>query len=417
MSLKIFFINNKKLLLVGLLLAFFSGFGQTYLISLYVPSISKAFDLTNSTFGTLYAAATILSAVTLVYAGKWIDRISLKTYSIRVFIFFAASLIVTAYAIHPIMLFFGLWGLRLGGQGLMSHTSITTMSRYFDSARGKAISVASLGYPFAEGIFPIVIAVSIGAIGWQYSLIASAVVLLLIMVPVAIFLLPKDILPGNKEPMKNEAHSEWTQKDVLKSKQFSILAPSVFLMPFASTGLFFYQLSLAEFKGWTAEWIALCFVGFAIASSSSMILSGYLTDRYKAKNLFPFFYLPFLIGLVFLLLFTSKWIALVYMTLMGISVGFGKVVKSALQAELFGVKSLGAVRSLFSTLMVFSTALAPALFGFLLDNGIDFNQIILGVIIVTLLVIVLSFRIYTKFTRKRIYLKIKPEVSSYFKKR
>jgi MFS family permease len=210
------------------------------------------------------------------------------------------------------------------------------------------------------------------------------------MIPVALFMLPKEIVPRNKLSNKNELKSDWRQRDVLKSKQFSILAPSVLLMPFASTGLFFYQLSLAEFKGWTAEWIALCFIGFAIASSSSMIIAGYLTDRFKAKNIFPFFYLPFLVGLVFLLLFTSKWIALVYMTMMGISVGMGKVVKSALQAELFGINSLGAVRSLFSTLMVFSTALSPALFGFLLDKGIDFNQIILGIIIVTFLVIVLS---------------------------
>jgi MFS family permease len=398
---------NKRLLLVGLLMTFFSGFGQTYLIALYVPAISNTFDLSNSAFGSLYAAATICSAAALIYVGKWIDRVPLRYFSLGVFIFFALALLLTAYAFHPIMLFIGLWGMRLGGQGLMSHTSITTMARFFDHARGKAISVATLGYPIAEAIFPIVIALAIGSIGWQLSLVGSAIILLVVMIPVVILSLPKAVNAGEGAEKIEGNQAEWTQKEVLKSKQFSIIGPNVFLMPMLTTGFFFYQLSLAEFKGWTAEWIALCFVGFAIASSSSMLISGFLIDRFKAKNLFSFYYIPFLAGLIFLWIFDTKWTALVYMLLMGITVGFGGIIKSALQAELFGVKSLGAVRSLFSTLMVLSTAIGPVLFGFLLDYGFNFNQIIAGAIVAMLLVVIQSFRIYTGFTKRRIYVRLK----------
>ena len=36
--------------------------------------------------------------------------------------------------------------MRFSGQGLMSHTSTTTISRYFNKSRGKALSTTGLVY-------------------------------------------------------------------------------------------------------------------------------------------------------------------------------------------------------------------------------------------------------------------------------
>ena len=43
------------------------------------------------------------------------------------------------------LLFIGIFLLRLSGQGLMSHTASTTVSRYFEKTRGKALSVTATG--------------------------------------------------------------------------------------------------------------------------------------------------------------------------------------------------------------------------------------------------------------------------------
>ncbi|MBS3818037.1 hypothetical protein KGY73_00815 [bacterium] len=43
-----------SLLAFGLLLTFFSSFGQTFLISLYVPSIEELLNISNTEFGTIY---------------------------------------------------------------------------------------------------------------------------------------------------------------------------------------------------------------------------------------------------------------------------------------------------------------------------------------------------------------------------
>ena len=47
--------------------------------------------------------------------------------------------------------------MRFSGQGLMSHTSTTTISRFFERSRGKALSTIWFGLSTAEFILPVLI--------------------------------------------------------------------------------------------------------------------------------------------------------------------------------------------------------------------------------------------------------------------
>jgi MFS family permease len=58
----------------GVLLTLFSSFGQTFLISMFVPRLLETFQLNTAQFGLLYAAATITSALSLPFFGRLIDR-------------------------------------------------------------------------------------------------------------------------------------------------------------------------------------------------------------------------------------------------------------------------------------------------------------------------------------------------------
>ena len=186
-----------------------------------------------------------------------------------------------------------------------------------------------------------------------------------------------------------------------------MLVPGISLLPMITTGLFFYQIALAEYKGWSPEWLAACFIGYAIGSSSSMLLSGPLVDRFTARRLFPYFLIPVSIGLALMLFFNHAWIAIAYMVLMGSSVGVGSTIKSAVQAEMFGVSSIGAVRSLFTTITVISSAVGPALFGFMLDHGLSFYEVFGVSFLLTVAVTLQNFRVLPAFRRKRIYSKFR----------
>ncbi len=391
-----FFLRNKRLISFGFILTFFSSFGQTFLLSLYVPKIINDFQLTNSFFGGLYAIATVGSSFILAYVGKLIDHTDLRKYTLYSAVLLLLSSLMLAFSANIFMIFLGLLGLRFAGQGLLSHISSTSISKFFDKTRGKALSITSLGYSTGEGFFPILMSFVIGYVGWRNSLIINSSIVAIVLIPFIWFVLAK-VKDQNHETNLTGKDSTFSRSTLFRDKNFYLIALNSIVLPFLVTGLFFYQSSLAEFKNWTIEWISFSFIGFAIGRTISSLLSGKLIDKYSALKLLPLYLIPFLVGLIALLFFNHTYTAIAYLTLTGISVGFGSTIKTAVIAEIYGVKSLGGIRSLFATIMILGTALSPLLFGFLIDNGYSFLHIISGGIILVILVSILSTQVAKQY--------------------
>ncbi len=371
-----FFLNNRRLISFGFLLTFFSGFGQTFLLSLYVPFIITEFKMSNSGFGGLYALATIGSSFILVYVGKLIDNTDLKKYTLSAAVLLILSCLIMAFSINIFMIFIGLLGLRFAGQGLLSHISNTTISRYYNKTRGKALSITSLGYSSGEGLFPLLVSMIIGYLGWRYSLITNSAAVMALLIPFVLFAVPKNSGDFSESDNQN-AVDDFSRRRLFNDKRFYLLALNAVTVPFLATGLFFYQTSLADYKNWDIEWLSFCFLGFAIGRTVFSLLSGLFIDKYSAVRLLPLYLLPFLSGLLLLLFVDHSYVGFIYLLLTGVTVGMGGTINTAVLAEIYGRKHLGGVRSVFATLMVLGTALSPLLFGYLMDHGFDFSIIII----------------------------------------
>ena len=386
---------NTRILIFGMLMVFFSSFGQTFVVSLYIPSFVEHFDITTGFFSGLYAVATLLSAATLVFAGKKIDYVPLKRFTLFVVVGLIAACLITAFSWHLAVLFLGVYTLRFFGQGLCMHTAATTMSRFFIKLRGKALSISFLGFPTGEAVFPVLIAIGIGVIGWRETLGVSAVVVALILLPLTLFLLkgqsPEKIKEGVSEEENNRKRTKeaegrmWRQQEVLRTPWFYLFAPTVFLVGFLQTALFFFQTYIADFKGWSMEWMAGSIIGYAITSSLTSLIAGPMIDRYSARRLFPFILLPLAGGIFLLSVSTHPAITPIYWMIVGVTGGLNSPVMSALYAEIYGTRSLGTVRSLFTFVMVLSTALGPVVYSFFLGRGLNFDQIHFGFVAVILI--------------------------------
>ncbi|MFW5706329.1 MAG: MFS transporter [Bacteroidota bacterium] len=395
-----FFLHNRKILIFAILLTFYSGFGQTFLLSLYIPEIISEFGISQSVFSSIYAIATLCSGFTIIFAGKLIDRMPLMKFTLLVVAGIIAANLVAGFAFNLVLLFLGFFMLRFFGQGLLSHTSMTTMGRYFTYARGKALSIAYLGFPLAEALFPITIVSLIGMIGWRESLGASAVFIAITLIPLAWYLLsstnksmvvetPSARVSG-KQAQSEVPERSWRQKEIIANINFYIFAPTVFIVGFTLTALFFFQTFIAEFKGWTVEWMALSIAAYAISSFFFSIVSGPLIDRFTARRIFPFVLLPLAAGLLILILFDHPVAAVFFWLMTGITAGANPTTGNALYAETYGVKSLGSIRSIFTFVMVASTAAGPVVYSFLIKMGFTYNHIhliLIGVILANILFI------------------------------
>lgn len=291
------------------------------------------------------------------------------------------------------VLIIALIGLRLTGQGLMSHISLTVMSRHYELDRGKALSIASLGYAFGEAIFPICISTLILWYDYEVAAIASAVFLILYLLRFYFVDLGHFDrgLTLAKKPSALSLLKDY--KDLLKKKVFFILMPVSFSLSFTITAVFFYQYVVVEDKGWSVSLYASFFTAYAITRVVFSILGGVLVDKYSGKRMFRVYLIPFTLGLIPFAVSDSIFGALIFLILAGISVGMAGTVKSAVLAEVFGVEKLGTIRSVFTMFMVMSTALGPLVFGTLMDMGIEFQTILIFTSVALALIILNAQRI------------------------
>lgn len=333
-----------------------------------------------------------MSSFFLLQFGHLVDHSPLRPFTTRTILLLVAACLLLAFAMHPAMVFLALIGLRLGGQGLMSHISLTVMSRHFTVDRGKALSLSSLGFSMGEMILPLVIGLVLAYWNWQAALLFSASMLGVLLVLIRQQNVEAYDVPA---PVQEEAGKEkWAYyRQLIKLKSFWILLPPVVMFSFIGTGIFFYQYIMAKEKGWPLEWYSMCFTGYAVVRFLFSLYGGLLTDRFSARTLFPFYLIPLMLGLLALAIIPGKFAALFFLLLTGVSAGLSGIVSTAIIAELFGAERVGLVRSFFSMIMVFSSAVAPLVLGYLLDQQIDMNEIALGCAFLLMLACLQSFRI------------------------
>lgn len=388
--------DSLPLLAFGLLLTFFSSFGQTFLLSLYVPAIEALLGISNTVFGSLYAVATLSSALTLPWLGGRFDHMPIRAYTLMVLAGLVAALLLLSSARHLVVVVIAFYGLRLFGQGLMSHTAVSAMARYFEANRGKAIGITTLGHPIGEATLPLLATLLIGGFGWRSTLQFFALSIVVVVLPATLLLLSaaratlkKFEATSDTDAAAMPHQSIWR---LMAERRFWIITPLVFMTGYTNTALFFFQLKLGEARGWSPEWVAGSLSAFALASALGMAGAGPLVDRLSGRQLFPGYMIPYVAGLLVLVFFHQPIAYPVALLLMGLANGSGSTVKNAMLAEIYGIQVIGKVRSVFTTIMVISTALGPISFGVLLDANLSFAWIFALVAVIIVLTIVNGWR-------------------------
>jgi MFS family permease len=141
------------------------------------------------------------------------------------------------------------------------------------------------------------------------------------------------------------------------------------------TGFIFHQVHLVESKGWSLSVWASLFFMYALVSVGTKMVSGFLVDRYGAIRMVPWLSLPMGIGLVLLAVTSDIIWGGVFLALMGITVGLQSTVSAPFWSEMYGNKHLGSIKSLATSVMVFSTAISPIIIGWYIDQGITMETL------------------------------------------
>jgi len=367
-----------KVIVFGFIFTFFSSFGQSFFLGLFNSSIRDALSITHGQFGSLYASATLLSSIVLVWIGKKIDDVNILKFASYVIIFLSVSCFVFSKISSVIFLFVGIFLMRLAGQGLTTHTATTTISRFFEKNRGRALSIGWLGLSLAEFILPVLIVFLLTFVEWRNIWISISIVVIIVL-PIVAYTLVREIKLDTREEVKNneipKEIRQWKRSEVLKDYRFYIICMTMLAMPWIATGSFVYQSFITSSKGWGPYVIAQSFMAYSTFSVITLFISGFLIDKFSSRKLLIYMNIPLFFSTIVLFYFETPISSFVFLGLIGISNGLANVLGSSTWAEIYGVKHIGSIKALTTALMVFSTAFGTALFGFLIDFGFSIEQI------------------------------------------
>ena len=380
-----------KVIVFGFIFTFFSSFGQSFFLGIFNTSIRETLSITHGQFGSIYASATLCSSLLLIWVGKKIDDINIFRFAIYVTLLLSFSCFFFSKISSIVFLFIAIFLMRFSGQGMMSHTATTTVSRYFTKSRGRALSICWFGLSSAEFILPVLMVFLLSLTTWQniWTVIA---LLILIFLPIASFFLVRTVKLDTRESTEGEEFKEenikqWKRIEVIKDYKFYIVSMNMLAMPWIATGVFVYQSFITESKNWGPFVIAQSFMSYSVFSVITLLVSGFLIDKFTSRKLLIFMNIPLFLSTFVIIYFDAQFTAFIFLGLIGISNGLANVLGSSTWAEVYGVKHIGSIKALTTALMVFSTAFGTALFGILIDIGFSIEKIA----IISALYILISF--------------------------
>lgn len=369
-----FLIDNRLFLLAGFLLTFTSSYGQTYFISLFAGEIKADFGLTDGQWGGIYTIGTTLSAITMIWAGALTDRFRVRLLSFGVMILLALACLAMARVTSAFLLVAVIYALRLTGQGMMSQLGAVAMSRWFVATRGRAISLASMGFALGQAVLPIIFVALLAWTDWRWLWVIAAGCVFL-TIPVMQVLLKQERTP---QSMTEDSESlgmlgrHWTRRDVLCHPLFYLMVPLVMGPAAWGTALFFQQVHLTEVKGWSlASFVALMPI-YTSATIVFTFVTGWAIDRFGVKWIVPFQMLPFAVSFFILAFADTIFMAGVGLVIFGVGQAMQGTATVAFWAVFYGTAHLGAIKAAAAALMVFGSAIGPGVSGLLIDLGVNF---------------------------------------------
>ncbi|MCR4266651.1 MFS transporter [Nitratireductor sp. ZSWI3] len=359
----------------GFCLTLASSAGQTFFVSLFVPSILVAAKLSSAELAALYSGATLVAGIFLPLLGRLVDRVDIARCGLYAGFGMAAGSILIASATGPISVFLALFLLRLFGQGLLPHVGMTGAARYLAEHRGKVLALIGLGYTVGEGTLPVVLTIMIAYIGWQATYLGAGLIGGVFLIPAATF-----FILGNRNFRRTSPASSETvlprSAFLFRSTLLWCCVPMLIFPSFAMTGLLFLQTMIAQTKGIAVSAFAVGFLGYAFMQVPASLVTGAVIDRVGSRCVLLVHNVPLAAGAALLATFDLQLAAWIFLALAGATVAASSVLRTSVVAEFVPPSRLGEARSTVGFMTTTAAAAGPVFYGWMHELGTDTDALL-----------------------------------------
>ena len=371
MTILAFLRENARWLSAGVLLTFLSSFGQTFFISIFAGEIRETFQISHGQWGGIYALGTTASAMVMVWAGGLTDRFRVRRLGAIILTMLMVSCLFMA--LNPVwwLLPLVIFCLRFTGQGMTSHIAVVAMGRWFIATRGKALSVATLGFAVGEALLPLIFVALMVIYDWRL-LWGVAAIIAIAGTPILLVLLRQERTPqsmAQSDQAFGMLARHWTRNQTFKHPLFWFMVPALLGPGAFNTAFFFHQVHFAEIKQMThVEFVAM-FPFYTVVSIVAMVVSGWALDKIGTARLIPWFQLPMVVCFIVFAYADSYSLMLLGFFFLALTTGANTTLPNAFWAEFFGTRNLGSIKAMAAAVMVLGSAIGPGITGLGIDLG------------------------------------------------
>ena len=364
--------ENLPWLSAGVLLTFLSSFGQTFFISIFAGEIRAEFGLSHGQWGGIYTLGTTASAIVMVWAGGLTDRFRVRVLGGAILTMLALACLFMSFNSAAWLLPLVIFALRFTGQGMTSHIAVVAMSRWFIATRGRALSVATLGFSLGEAVLPISFVALMAIYDWRRLWIAAAVIAVL-GIPVLLALLRHERTPQSflkSESTLGMEARHWTRNQAFNHFLFWFMVPAILGPGAFNTAFFFHQVHFAEVKGISHVALVAMFPIYTLLSTGFMMVAGFLIDRFGPVRLISFVQLPIAVGFLVFAFADGTAGLLIGLLFLALTTGGMATIPNAFWAEVYGTGHIGSVKAMVAAVMVLGSAIGPGITGLAIDLGL-----------------------------------------------
>lgn len=361
-----------------------------FTFAVFLKPMSEDLSVSREAVSWLHTSRMISGGVSAIVIGKLIDRYGSRWMLPLAAIIVASAMVLLNWADNfwQILFLFIIIGIAgLAGPGSLM-TSVP-VSKWFYKKRGKATAIATAGLGVGGILFAPLHQVLINSHGWRGAWFISAILLVLVVVPIGLIFIrrtPEDqgllpdgetndhVLPeGNQSLPQNQKASpdpedNWKTNEALKTSAMWKVLIAYSILALAMGGFIVHRFSFWSDRGIDSNVIAWSYSLDALVFACAILAAGFLVDRFPVR-IVGAVAAGFQILGVLLTIFLDSVLGLYIgaMTL-GLGAGTNMVVQIHIWPSYFGRKYIGTIRGIVVPATLVGMGLGPPLVGATFDG-------------------------------------------------
>ncbi len=322
----------------------------------FLPMLND-FDMSRTNLSTIVAIGMFVYGVGMPLAGYMEKHLSTRFVLLTgaLIVFISCLWTISAKTPMSLLLSFGIF-LSLG-LALTSPVTLTPIiSRWFTKRRGQALFYLSTGSMAGIAVMNPIMTILIEAFGWQRSILLFAIVFVLLVVPIALFIIREDVPDGGdgaptlkeqQEKRKQKAllqaddSSDLTLKEAVKTLPFWQICIGLFACGYSMNLLGSHGIPMLVDHGFTEMTASFAIGLIGLVAIPSTIVLGKLSDQLPRRNLLALIYFVRGIGFLFLVWVTVVFQLYVIAFIAGFVWAGSIALSSAILSDLYGVRLVG----------------------------------------------------------------------------